>query len=769
MLSSLWHWWLPQALDISARIIALSNGSQLSSSAGLSSSPSTGALSIALPGLSPRDFVSSSPQHSQQQPQQQQAPQSPRLDDPIAAFTRFSALVVFLLCGGYTENHPAFVEASAQPQGPGPAPKSNWRGIQRKASLSRLPVASGPHKFEVRTPVETPTPPSTGTAQSSDRSPVDASLKGEPLSVLQAAHTQHVRQAIATVLSKARRFQGYQLVSHEANRTARPPAVDLQPGYLNDPRFQGLPHHEVLPSPSKASRRLKKILLLQPLELPHYICQQELRHPMSDVIYTSLLRFYDGEGLLLALFETAFLVELPQSVRDPTTLFRGESSFAKLTSILFSSNEFLRYLKDLIKPLLSDLVQQDLNLEVDPIKHPNGQPGALENAARLVDITRSTLRHILATASRNCPPLLRLLYTIIRRRTRERFPKMETILIGGFFFLRFLCPAIVSPVRFNLVSAAPSPHTSRALILVSKLLQALSNGVLLDGSKEEYFSFPIFNEFITNNMDDVQNLLQELSVPPSSFVSMSSRSFLHRSTFMNERMAFQVDRMVSVLPTIEAFVQQNFPSLLSLVAKQSPLRMALIDYHAYYEPSFLRSIMSGNDSQEANQIHQLVSKLPEDLKSPIINASFHPPEISNSRISLSLLPFNLPSGIPPIWEMFHDRLGVLLSGFSEILKFWPTFVPADSIADRSKYLLSQLCFLHHLHKETFGSVLPTFFHSDILIWDSLANLLKEVILHAAHVVPNDPIAAQRALVLGAMQLRWTAAQIFGVYFPVAEE
>ena len=51
--------------------------------------------------------------------------------------------------------------------------------------------------------------------------------------------------------------------------------------------------------------------------------------------------------------------------------------------------------------------------------------------------------------------------------------------VGGFIFLRFLCPAIISPVEAGLLDAndaIPTPTARRALLMVSKIIQKLANG-----------------------------------------------------------------------------------------------------------------------------------------------------------------------------------------------------------------------------------------------------------------------------------------------------
>ena len=47
--------------------------------------------------------------------------------------------------------------------------------------------------------------------------------------------------------------------------------------------------------------------------------------------------------------------------------------------------------------------------------------------------------------------------------------------LASFFFLRFLCPALVAPSHYGLASRPPPPAASRALILMAKALQSLVN------------------------------------------------------------------------------------------------------------------------------------------------------------------------------------------------------------------------------------------------------------------------------------------------------
>lgn len=81
-------------------------------------------------------------------------------------------------------------------------------------------------------------------------------------------------------------------------------------------------------------------------------------------------------------------------------------------------------------------------------------------------------------------------------------------LIGGFFFLRFINPAIVTPNAYMLVDDLPqsAKNPRRTLTLIAKMLQNLANKASY--AKEAYMSS--LNPFVESNKSRINNFLNAL-------------------------------------------------------------------------------------------------------------------------------------------------------------------------------------------------------------------------------------------------------------------
>ena len=151
--------------------------------------------------------------------------------------------------------------------------------------------------------------------------------------------------------------------------------------------------------------------------------------------------------------------------------------------------------------------------EVDPTKLGAGadeetQTYMLAQRARqlVLCITQSTP---------NMPAELRAVAHRLAQEVHARFPGCERIAIGGTFFLRFICPALLAPHCYALLMTpdrrrpvVPGARLQRQLVLLGKVLQNLANGVLF-GKKEPFMAR--MNQFITRNLDTVGRWMDEIS------------------------------------------------------------------------------------------------------------------------------------------------------------------------------------------------------------------------------------------------------------------
>jgi hypothetical protein len=135
--------------------------------------------------------------------------------------------------------------------------------------------------------------------------------------------------------------------------------------------------------------------------------------------------------------------------------------------------------------------------------------------------------HLTETAAHSSPRdvlrLYRLLLLEIKESAIEKFPSepgLERHVVCSFFFLRFLCPALVAPGKYHVpikLSSKSVPvlfaeemplYSVRSLILVSKVLQAIGNGTGLDTAKESWMQ--VLTPFVESQFETVGSLFDIL-------------------------------------------------------------------------------------------------------------------------------------------------------------------------------------------------------------------------------------------------------------------
>eukprot|EP01119_Soliformovum_irregulare_P021244 TRINITY_DN7036_c0_g1_i1.p1 TRINITY_DN7036_c0_g1~~TRINITY_DN7036_c0_g1_i1.p1 ORF type:complete len:355 (-),score=64.22 TRINITY_DN7036_c0_g1_i1:512-1576(-) len=251
-------------------------------------------------------------------------------------------------------------------------------------------------------------------------------------------------------------------------------------------------------------RQFVELLLAPDLEVISALCEVVLVPEEDRIMAEAILDFFEAHNRTDRLLEWAIGKEIRKS-NSISTLFRDTCEATKLMPVLYTKlgND---YLKHIAGPLVKDVVGSGASFEIDPRRAEKGV-NVKENMQKLLELSSQFLHHIYQSIEL-CPSFLRRVIYHAEKEISIKFPNAGSVVIGVFFFSRFLIPAIVSPKTFGLLPDTPSPEGQRGLILISKLLQNLANGNEFEDTTEEYKSD--MNQFVIINTPHLQEFFSNL-------------------------------------------------------------------------------------------------------------------------------------------------------------------------------------------------------------------------------------------------------------------
>lgn len=243
---------------------------------------------------------------------------------------------------------------------------------------------------------------------------------------------------------------------------------------------------------------LTELLLHPNMDLALALCES-VPIAEADELAEVFSAIFESNGRIKALIKVSIAVELAKT-SIPNTLFRRNSVTTKIMTY-FARFAGQDYLQEALLPVVRALLTSNLTCELDPTKLPEGQ-SLEQNQQNVISLTKQVLERLDDTVHL-LPSTFRDVCGFLMAAVERKFPEHGVMAVGGFMFLRFICPALVSQDSFGLIRSFPA-DVRRGLVLVAKTLQNLANMILF-GSKEEFMT-PL-NPFIEANMPVVRALL----------------------------------------------------------------------------------------------------------------------------------------------------------------------------------------------------------------------------------------------------------------------
>lgn len=243
--------------------------------------------------------------------------------------------------------------------------------------------------------------------------------------------------------------------------------------------------------------------------------------PASDIedAANALLACFSSRGKALVLLKAVIQKEV-QNTDSETELLRRTSIATRLLSV-FAKQNGADYVRSVLQPVfikLAEMPPEERTFELDSTKVGSGEDVS-RNKQNVVSATELFLNAICASAG-EAPRAFREVCHCILTSVRERYPEAKYTAVGAFIFLRFFCPAIVSPESEGLIKSnvAVSRDMKRGHLIATKVIQNLANNVLF-GAKETYMI--VLNDFLTSNIYKVTSFLREISNVPTVVTPLS--------------------------------------------------------------------------------------------------------------------------------------------------------------------------------------------------------------------------------------------------------
>lgn len=248
-------------------------------------------------------------------------------------------------------------------------------------------------------------------------------------------------------------------------------------------------------------------VLLQPgvdvMESLQAMLPQAAFRPFADLMLDLAISFNQGH-LIVA---DCISKDLDATVTsDTSTIFRTETIYVRMMC-QFVEKQGRQWVKGLLQPLLPQILE--LELENDPSKlvfedqemNQDTVSAVLQQARHNMETALLMVLDAVEAAAESLPWQIEWAMHAAHECVRAKFEDKEIPLCGSLLFLRFICPSMTNPKVVGIDLKVGKPER-RKLILVTKLLQIMANGI----KQPESEGTPI-NQFMNQQIPKIEQII----------------------------------------------------------------------------------------------------------------------------------------------------------------------------------------------------------------------------------------------------------------------
>eukprot|EP00009_Paramoeba_aestuarina_P014056 CAMPEP_0201541466 /NCGR_PEP_ID=MMETSP0161_2-20130828/71495_1 /ASSEMBLY_ACC=CAM_ASM_000251 /TAXON_ID=180227 /ORGANISM="Neoparamoeba aestuarina, Strain SoJaBio B1-5/56/2" /LENGTH=650 /DNA_ID=CAMNT_0047949007 /DNA_START=1067 /DNA_END=3022 /DNA_ORIENTATION=- len=270
-------------------------------------------------------------------------------------------------------------------------------------------------------------------------------------------------------------------------------------------------------------------------------------HSMSHSLSLRIQKLLTQNGVLAPVLYNLVQLEISATLQS-TTLFRENNictyMLTSFTKDLAQSSGYLEVIQGTVVELISSGKSFDFSG-----RNKESQEVIEEAQANVIYFVEKFFNRIVN--SRDIMPVeFRILANVLQQTVLTKFPECRHSVVGSFLFLRLLCPLIVTPPSDWEGVPEPIPiNQKKGLVLMSKVLQNLSNGTMLRETNTEFI-----NKWLEKSREKLQNFFDEMAEPVHNAqmggkevalkdVVMDFDDVLHLHSFLHSHL-LQVDEAI---------------------------------------------------------------------------------------------------------------------------------------------------------------------------------------------------------------------------------